>query len=120
MRRMLDPKEAGKGGGGNLYLHCITLSEINPYATIVVNFYSKNSKAVNTIESLNEYLVGASGVICSGYKEVGDHYAIVNRIDTSPSGKSLMAYYLDLTNGFKDTYYLSNIDMVQDTPILVK
>ena len=118
MRRMLDPKEAG--GGGNLYLHCITLSEINPDATIVVNFYSKNNEKVNTIESLNEYLVGASGVVCNGYKKVGDHYAIVNRIDTSPSGKSLMAYYLDLTNGFKDTYYLSNIDMVQDTPILVK
>ena len=119
MRRMLDPKEVG-GGGGDLYLHCITLSEINPDATIAVNFYSKNSEKVNTIESLNRYLVGASGVVCSGYKKVGDHYAIVNRIDTSSSGKSLMAYYIDLTNGFKDTYYISNIDIVQDTPMPVK
>ena len=101
-------------------MHCCTLSEINPDATIAVNFYSKNSEAVNTIESLNKYLVGAYGVVCSGYKEVGDHYAIVNRIATSSSGKSLMVYYLDLQTGFKDTYHLSNIDSVQDTPIPVK
>lgn len=110
----------GGGGGGNLYLHCITLSEIDPYAIIAVNFYSKNNEKVNTIESLNKYLLGAHGIVCSGYKQIGDHYAIVNRIDTSPSGKSLMAYYIDLTNGSKDTYYLSNIDIVEDTTILVK
>ena len=118
MRRMLDPKEAG--GRDNLYLHCITLLEINPDNTIAVNFYSKNNEKVNTIESLNKYLLGASLVVCNAFIQFGDHYAIVNRIDTSPSGKSLMAYYLDLTNGFKDTYYLSNIDIIQDTPILVK
>ena len=118
MRRMLDPKELG--GGDNLYLHCVTLSEINPDATIAVNFYSKNNENVNTIELLNKYLVGAHGVVCNGYKKVGDHYAIVNRIDTSPGGKSLIAYYIDLTNGFKDTYYISNIDIVEDTPIPVK
>ena len=113
-------KELGGGGGSNLYLHCITLNEINPDATIAVNFYSKNNEEVNTIESLNKYLIGAYGVVCSGYKQVGDHYAIVNRIDTSPSGKSLMAYYIDLTNGATDTYYISNIDMVKDTTIPVK
>ena len=121
MRRMLDPKElGGGGGGGNLYLHCITLNEVNPDARIAVNFYSKNNEKINTIESLNKYLVGAHGVVCNGYKKVGDHYAIVNRIDTSPSGESLIANYLDLTNGSRDSYYLGNIDIVDDTPILVK
>ena len=112
-------KELG-GGGGNLYLHCITLDGITTDTTISVNFYSKNNEEVNTIESLEKYLLGASGVVCSGYTKVGDHYALFNRICTSLGGKSLMAYYLDLTNGFKDTYYLSNVDMIVDTPILVK
>ena len=113
-------KELGGGGGGNLYLHCITLNEVNPDATIAVNFYSKNNEQVNTVELLKKYLLGAYGVVCSGYKQVGDHYAIVSRIDTSPSGGSLMAAYIDLTNGNRDDYYLSNVDIVQDTPILVK
>ena len=92
-------KELGGGGGGNLYLHCIMLSDDSADATIAVNFYSKNNENVNTIELLNKYLVGAYGVVCSGYIKHGDHYAIFNRIETSSSGKSLMAYYLDLTNG---------------------
>lgn len=118
MRRMIDPKELG--GGGDLYMHCIKIVDVSPDTTIAVNFYSKNSEKVNTIESLKKYLVGAKGVVCNGYKQVGDHYAIVNLIDTSINGDSLVAYFIDLTNGSKDKYYLSNADNIVDTPMLLK
>ena len=119
MRRMLDPTTLGGGGGDNLYLHCITLYDFTPDVVIAINFYSKNNENVNTIESLEKYLLGAEGVVCNGYRKIGDHYAIVNRIGTM-GGESLVAYYLDLTNGSKDAYYLSHADSIQDTPILVK
>lgn len=108
------------GGGGNLYFHCIKLTELDPRAEIAVNFYSKNNEKVNTIESLKKYLLGALGVVCNGCKQVGDHYAIVTLIDTDPGGKTLRARYLDPTNGKRDYYYLSNVDVVEDTPIPVK
>ena len=111
-------KELGGGGGGDLYLHCVELRGVNPDTTIAVNFYAKSNENVNTIDLLEKYLLNADPVVCNGYKAVGDHFAIVNRIGTI--GASLVAYYIDLTNGRKDTYYLSYVDIITDTRIAVK
>ena len=119
MRRMLDPTKIGGGGAGsNLYLHCVKLTDVSPETIIAVNFVTKSNEKVNTIDLLKKYLLTASGVVCNGYTKVGDHFAIFNRIDTI--GTSLVAYYIDLTTGRKDTYYLTNADSIADTPMPVK
>ena len=110
-------KELG-GGGGDLYLHCVQLYSMGTDTRIVVNFYAKSNEKVNTIELLNKYLLNASNIVCSGYKAVADHFAVIYKIDTI--GTYLQALYIDLTNGNQDKYTLKNADSIIDTPIPVK
>ena len=63
MRRMLDPKEVGGGGGGKLYCHCIKLTDGTTNA-IVVNLFNY-SELPFTIDSFKEKL-GNKELPCSG------------------------------------------------------
>ena len=76
MRRMLDPKEAG-GGGGNekLYCHFIKFSSDSNSkgGNIMLNYYSKK-KDKFTYDTFKKEFDKNKNLGCSGYIHDGDNY----------------------------------------------
>ena len=63
MRRMLDPKEAG-GGGGKTYIHSISIASSS--YQIYINIYS-NSNTQLTFSTFKELMSHYGNVICTGF-----------------------------------------------------
>lgn len=92
MRRMLDPKTLGEGGGGKTYFHSISIlrSEYHIY----INIYSNSNKQL-TILTLNELLSHCGNVICTGYYKTSTEYGIPNYVAFDPSYNFIKLYYFD-------------------------
>ena len=76
MRRMLDPKEVGGGGGDEkLYCHCISFRNdgTNKGGYIMLNYYSKKKDKFTYATFKNEFS-NDKHVACSGYIQNGDNY----------------------------------------------
>ena len=76
MRRMLDPKELGGGGGDEkLYCHCISFVSDNNSkgGYIIFNYYSKK-KDKFTYDTFKKEFDKNKHVACSGYIHDGDNF----------------------------------------------
>lgn len=110
MRRMLDPKTIGGGGGGaKIYCHCIELRNRNGDNYISFNFFSE-SKDKFTLNSLKDKLTGKKKIACSGYVvkaiETTSSNLIPNCLTTN-SSNTLICRVKDVTNR---TYLFISID----------
>ena len=76
MRRMLDPKEVGGGGGDEkLYRHCVSFEKDSNRkgGYITFNYYSKK-KDKFTYDTFKEEFDQNKHVACSGYIEDGNNF----------------------------------------------
>ena len=96
MRRMLDPKEIG-GGGGTLYWHHIALNLSNTTlgGYLVLDYYSKNP---NQFNRTREFISAFNGkyLICSGYVNYNNQRCIPLHIYSAAD--SLYVRYINSSN----------------------
>lgn len=111
MRRMLDPKEIG-GGGGNekLYRHCISFKNDSNQkgGYVIFDYYSKKQDKF-TYDTFLEELSGDKHVACSGYINDGDNYFTAFYLQQATSGPFTEIYvrYYDVV---KHMYSLTRIN----------
>ena len=70
MRRMLDPKTIGGGGGGKIYRHCISISQntTNDKLKAYLTYYT-TSQTKFVITTLKNICPNGKTYECSGYYE---------------------------------------------------
>ena len=106
MRRMLDPKEVGGGGGDEkLYCHYICfLSDSNSKGGYVgLNYYSKK-KDKFTYETFKKEFDKNKHLACSGYINDGDNYftALYIQLGTNGPFTEINVRYLDTARNMYD------------------
>ena len=117
MRRMLDPKEVG-GGGGDEKLYCHFISFVNDNnrkgGYITLNYYSKK-KDKFTYNTLKKEFSGNKEVACSGYIHDGNNYFTVFYLFLS-NGDIYVKYSDTASNLYNNTgiYWFSFSDNVSE------
>lgn len=112
MRRMLDPKELG-GGGGNekLYRHCISIHNDSNQkgGYIMLNYYSKKKDRF-TYETFKKEFSKDRNVACSGYIHDGDNFFTAFYLQLSKSGPFTEIYvrYYDAIRHLYDLLRLNS------------
>ena len=67
MRRMLDPKEVGGGGGGEkLYKHTINAFS-STYGNVCITLYNHSGAAINSDDKLKTAIIAIGDVSATGY-----------------------------------------------------
>ena len=100
MRRMLDPKTLGGGGGeggGSLYLHALTFVFNRPDMRVYVNLYTKTSTPMTLPSHFTKYINGITTLSCSGHKSEANGYSIVTHIEFEDG--TPYAYYYNNSTG---------------------
>ena len=116
MRRMLDPKEAGGGGGEKLYCHCISFVQDSDSkgGYIILNYYSKK-KDKFTYNTFKKEFNENKNVACSGYIHDGNNYFTVFYLMLS-RGDIYVKYLDTATNIYSNTgiYWFTFKDIVSE------
>ena len=109
MRRMLDPKEIGGGGGDTLYEYtAVFLDKSNLGIKAYAKFYSSvdigtNNKIRTSQELYNQLLPGGSSYELSldltGYAKIDTTYYSLRRMTFGTS--NIKIFYLDPATGYK-------------------
>ena len=116
MRRMLDPKELGGGGGtggegGPLYLHALTFIFNSPDMRVYINIYTKTSTPMTLPSHFSKYIQGITTLSCSGQKSETNGYSIITHIEVEDG--TPVAYYYNTSTG-SGSYPLTSAYSVQD------
>lgn len=70
MRRMLDPKEVGGGGGEKLYKHTINAFS-STYGSVYITLYNYNAAAIDSDDKLKTAITAIGDVSSTGYFRSG-------------------------------------------------
>ena len=116
MRRMLDPKEVGKGGGGDsktLYHHKVSIYYTeNPLDyEFEFDFYSYNGIESKNVKQLKAAIAGNT-YACSGVRINSNIISLATKI--SESNNNLMVHYINLSTGRKDNQEINDVFNVID------
>ena len=121
MRRMLDPKELGGGGGDEkLYCHCIIFANDNNSkgGNIILNYYSKK-KDMFTYNTFKKEFDENKHVACRGYIHDGNNFFTPFYIQLATKGSSteINVRYFDSVRNMYDLtgiYWFSFEDHVSE------
>ena len=115
MRRMLDPKEVGGGGGDEkLYCHCISFEKDSNSkgGYIRLNYYSKK-KDKFTYDTFKDEFDRKKKVACSGYIHDGNNFFTPLYIKLESNGFSTDIYvrYLDPVRNMYDLIRINSFNV---------
>ena len=90
MRRMLDPKTLGGGGGaGKIYLHSITLATSE--CSLFINIYSTSNTKL-TYKAFEQLVLHYGKINCNGFYKTSSMYGIPNHVEYNSNGVELLFF----------------------------
>ena len=109
MRRMLDPKEVGGGGGNKIYKHTINCYS-STYGSVYLTIYNKSIEQINSASKFKDAILSIGSVIATGYIKYENDVYNVYYLRFSNSDNKVIVFWYRINNEGKMIQYSNFID----------